>query len=133
MTIASLAVQEAVIDALQSSVPIMAAISGVYDGPPPRAAFPYISVSDGSQSDWSTKTEKGREIRLALTVWDDGEEPARLHSLMHEVEAIIATLPRALDGWHIVSLVFLRSMVVRDAAGPWAGLIEHRVRVMAVE
>lgn len=133
MTSASLALQEAVIDALQSSVPIMAAVSGVYDGPPPRASFPYISVSDGSQSDWSTKTEDGREIRLALTVWDDGEEPATLHSLMHEVEAIIATLPRGLDGWHIASLVFLRSMVVRDAAGPWAGLIEHRVRVLAVE
>lgn len=133
MTTAALILQEAVVAALQASVPIMAAVSGVYEGPPPRAAFPYISVSDGTQFDWSTKTEAGREIRLALTIWDDGEEPARLHSLMHEVETTVANLPRALDGWHIASLVFLRSMIVRDPAGPWAGLVEHRVRLMQVE
>jgi len=29
-------------------------------------------------------------------------------------------------------VVFLRSMIVRDPAGPWAGLVEHRVRLLAV-
>lgn len=133
MTLAVLALHEAVIAALQASVPIMAAVSGVYDGPPPRAAFPYIVIGDGTQSDWSTKTATGREIRLTLTIWDDGEQPARLHTLMHQLEDIVATLPRGLDGWHIASITFLRAMVVRDPAGPWAGLVDHRVRMMAVE
>jgi hypothetical protein len=126
------AVQEAVVAALSASVPVMAAVSGVYDGPPPRAPFPYIAVGDGVTGDWSTKTAQGREIRMALTVWDDGEEPSRLHDLMGHVEDAMATVERDLPGWRIASIVFARSLVSRDPAGPWAGLVEHRVRVMAV-
>lgn len=127
------AVQSAVAGALRNSAPVMAAVSGIYDGPPSRAAFPYIALSDGSGSDWSTKTAPGREIRVALTVWDDGEEPARLYSLMHDVEAAVSEIERDLDGWRVASLAFVRSLVVRDPAGPWAGLVEHRVRVMATD
>ncbi len=127
------AVQAAVAEALRNSAPVMAAVSGVYDGPPSRAAFPYIALSDGSGSDWSTKTAPGREIRVALTVWDDGEEPARLYGLMHDVDAAVSGIGRDLDGWRVASVAFVRSLVVRDPAGPWAGLVEHRVRVMATD
>jgi hypothetical protein len=30
----------------------------------------------------------------------------------------------------VASLVFLRSLVARDPQGPWAGLVEFRVRVL---
>lgn len=133
MSGATIAVQAAIAEALRNSAPVMAGVSGVYDGPPARAAFPYIAISDGSGSDWSTKTAPGREIRAALTVWDDGEEPARLYGLMHDVERAVAGIDRDLDGWRVASVAFVRSFVVRDPAGPWAGLVEHRVRVMATE
>jgi Protein of unknown function (DUF3168) len=131
MTNAVQAVQAAVITALQAHPALALALTGVYDGPPPRAAFPYISVGDGASNDWSTKTAIGREIRLALTLWDDGEDATRLHTLIGHVEDAIAGVARDLPGWRVASLVFLRSMIVRDAAGPWAGLIEHRIRVLA--
>lgn len=133
MSLAASAVQEAVVAALRDSVPVMASVSGVYDGPAPRAAFPYVSIGGGPNSDWSTKTEAGREIRVALTVWDDGEEPARLHALMHHVEEAVAGMARDLEGWRVASIAFVRSLVVRDPTGPWAGLVEHRVRVMEAD
>ncbi|MEQ1548931.1 MAG: DUF3168 domain-containing protein [Chakrabartia sp.] len=126
------AVQAAIVAALQGHAGIADAVSGVFDGPPPRAAFPYIVIADSPVSDWSTKTALGREMRLALTVWDDGEAPTRLHSLMAMVEEAVAALPRDLPGWRIASSLFLRSMIVRDAAGPWAGLVEHRIRVLSI-
>ena len=128
MSDAAMAVQLALVSALRAS-PALAGV-GVFDGPSPRAPFPYISVADGLVTDWSTKTELGRDIRIALTIWDDGEEPARLHALMHNVGAAVAGLPRDLDGWRVASIAFLRSLVARDPAGPWAGLVEHRVRVL---
>ena len=131
MNSAANAVQAAVVEALGNSVPVMAAVSGIFDGPPSRASFPYVAISDGSSSDWSTKTAPGREVRAALTVWDDGEEPARLYGLMHDVEQAVAGIERDLDGWRVASVAFVRSLVVRDPAGPWAGLVEHRIRVMA--
>lgn len=124
--------QAAAIAALSAHPVLTTQLSGIYDGPPPRAAFPYVAITDGLTSDWSTKTTTGREIRLAFTVWDDGEAATRLADLMGHVDDAILAIPRDLPGWRIASLMFLRSIVVRDAAGPWAGLVEHRVRLLAV-
>lgn len=121
--------QQAVVAHL-SADPALADLTGVYDGPPPRAAFPYAAIGDGLVTDWSTKTEQGREVRFAVTLWDDGEVPARLHRLTGAVEAAMATLPHTLDGGRIISLTFLRTLIARDAAGPWAGLVEHRIRIL---
>jgi len=124
--------QKAVVAHL-SADPALAELIGVYDGPPPRAAFPYAAIGDGLVTDWSTKTEAGREVRFAVTLWDDGEVPARLHRLTGAVEAAMATLPRTLAGGRIISLVFLRTVIARDPAGPWAGLVEHRIRILQNE
>lgn len=124
--------QAAAVAALSAHPVLRVQLSGIYDGPPPRAAFPYLAVTNGLTADWGTKTSIGREIRLAFTVWDDGEAATRLADLMGHVDDAIQSIPRDLPGWRIASLIFLRSIVVRDAAGPWAGLVEHRVRLLAV-
>ena len=120
------------LEAVQAAlVMLLSDIAPVYDGAPPRAAFPYILISDSPVSDWSTKTECGREIRLALTLWDDGEEAESLRTLMIAVEAAMDTFPRDLPGWRVASLVFLRSLISREPDGPSAALIEYRVRLLA--
>ncbi len=126
------AVQAAVVAALQADIALIAELSGIYDGPPPRAAFPYISIAGSGASDWSTKTSRGRELRIGLTIWDNGEEAARLHRLMARVEAAVPVLARDVPGWRVASCVFLRSLVARDPAGPWAGLVEFRVRALEI-
>lgn len=126
------ALQAAAVSALAAHPVLADALTGIYDGPPPRAVFPYVAINDGIVSDWSTKTGVGREIRLALTVWDDGESATRLSNLMSHIEDAVLAIPRDLPDWRIASLVFVRSMVVRDPAGPWAGLVEHRVRLLAI-
>jgi Protein of unknown function (DUF3168) len=124
------AVQAAIVAALRADMALIAELTGIYDGPPPRAAFPYLSIAGGGASDWSTKTARGREVRMALTLWDTGEEAARLHRLMARVEEAVPAIARDLPGWRVASCAFLRSLVARNPAGPWAGLIEFRVRVL---
>jgi Protein of unknown function (DUF3168) len=131
MTDAVQAVQIAAVAALETHPVLAQSLTGVFDGPPVRASYPYVSIADGLSSDWSTKTETGREIRLAFTIWDDGEQAARLHNLMGHAEEAIAAMARDLPGWRVASNVFLRSLIVRDAAGPWAGLLEHRIRIIS--
>lgn len=130
MSDALLAAQAAAIAAIEAHPGLSAKLSGVFDGPPPRAAFPYVSISGGLVSDWSTKTEIGRDIRLSLTVWDNGEEAEALHLLMQQVEEALAAIARDLPRWRVASNVFLRSVVARDPAGPWAGLVEQRLRLL---
>jgi hypothetical protein len=121
------------LEAVQAAlVTLLDGIAPVYDGAPPRAAFPYIMIRDSPVSDWSTKTERGREIRLALTIWDDGEVGESLRTLMIAVEAAMDAFPRNLPGWRVASLVFLRSLVNREPDAPSAALIEYRVRMIAL-
>lgn len=120
------AVQAAVVAALSG----VAGLTGIYDGPPPRAPFPYLVISGGGSADWSTKTARGRDLRVGLTLWDDGAEAARLHTLMAQIEDAVPGIARDLPGWRVASCVFVRSLVARDPAGPWAGLVEFRVRVL---
>ncbi len=125
------ALHTAVIAALEAHPALSAAGVMVHDGVPERSAYPYVAVSDGLVTDWSTKTEVGREVRLALTLWDDGEAADRTHALMAAMAEGMAALPASVPGWQIVTCTFIRSVIARDADGPWAGLVEHRVRMMA--
>lgn len=108
---------------------------GVYEGPPVQAAVPYAVVEAGPEMDWSHKSGTGRELRLAVTIHDRGERPARLHALMEQAEAALAGLGTVPGGWQLVTFRFLRSRVAPPTAGApsgqWTGLIEYRARMLA--
>ena len=125
--------QAAVIAALAAADGIAGVASGVFDGPPARAAFPYVVIGDGLSLDWSHKTGRGREHRLGITIWDEAGRAARLHGLVGAVEAAIEALPRDLPGNCIVSIVLLRSRIVRTPGGPWGGLVEYRIRTLEIQ
>lgn len=126
------AVQRQLVTQLNGHAPLTDLISGTFDGPPPRAVFPYIALATGASLDWSHKGGVGRELSLALTIYDDGETAARLHRVMALVEE---ALEPGLDnpaGWQIVTFDFRRTRILRSAAAPWSGLIEYRARVLKV-
>lgn len=119
-------------EALQAAA--MAALGGIgglglYEGPPVQAAFPYAVVEAGPESDWGYKNGQGREVRLAVTLHDKGERPVRLKALMSAAEAALEAMGEV-EGWQLVTMRFLRSRLVRDAKGQWAGAIDYRARML---
>ena len=118
------AIQTAIAAALGS----VADLAGVFDGPPARASYPYVTIDAATETDWSHKTGDGREVLIGLTVWDD--QPVRLHGLADDVEAQVAGVSD-IAGWQLVTMQLIRRRVVRDVAGPWAAAIEFRARVLA--
>lgn len=132
MSGAAAAVQAALVAAISDNSLLMSMAGGIYDGAPPREPYPYIVIDDEGTSDWSFKGGRGREHRIGVTIWDEGLNPARLHMMMAEAEAAIEAMPVDLGGHHLASLVHLRSRIVRDAEGPWAGFVQYRARTMEV-
>lgn len=114
--------------ALSAALNQVPEISGIFDGPPPRASFPYFVLDAGTETDWSHKSGRGREVMVALTVWDD--QPVRLHQLADRAEQHVEAL-QSVQGWELVSLQLRRRRVVRDVTGPWAAAIDFRVRLLA--
>jgi hypothetical protein len=114
--------------ALASSLATIAELTGVFDGPPARTAFPYAAIDASLESDWSHKTGRGREVMVAVTLWDD--QPARLQQLADVAEEKVLAVSIAGE-WQLVNLVLVRRRTIRDVAGPWATAIDFRARLLA--
>lgn len=125
---ASLAVQKLVVAAL-TGVP---GVTGVFDGPPADAAPPYVVIGSDLVTDWSTKTEVGHEHRLAINVWDAGPGTAAAKAVMAAVSERLVALSGVQDGHRTVSALLLRQLVLTDALGWTQGIVEFRVRSVAV-
>lgn len=106
-------------------------MSGAFAEGPVQAAFPYATVEAGLESDWSHKSGKGREVRLAVTLRHEGERPDRLQELATLSEEAIEAMPANLPGWRVVSLRFLRSRTVREPKGRWTTVVDYRARLLA--
>ena len=126
------AVQQQLVARLNAQAELTGLVSGIFDGPPPRAGFPYIALATGASLDWSHKGGVGRELSLALTVHDDGETAARLHRVMALVEDALESGLADPAGWQIVTFDFRRTRIVRSAVSPWSGLVEYRARVLKI-
>jgi hypothetical protein len=124
---AGAALQAVAVSALQG----VADLGGVYDGQPLQAAVPYAVVESGQEADWGHKNGAGREIRLAVTIRDEGERPLRLRRLMAEAEVALSAIC-AVVGWQLVTMRFLSSRVAKDRQGGWIGLVEFRARLLAL-
>lgn len=116
--------------ALAAALEQVAGVTGVYDGPPARAPFPYVVLDAGTESDWSHKSGEGREALVAVTLWDD--QPARLHAIADLVEGEVASVG-AVEGWQLVSMRLVRRRTVRDVTGPWATAVDFRARLLALD
>jgi hypothetical protein len=103
-------------------------LTGVFDGPPARASFPYAAIDATSETDWSHKSGTGREVLVGITLWDD--QPVRLHQIADAAEASVENI-MDVAGWQLVNLTLIKRRVVRDVAGPWAAAIDFRARMLA--
>ena len=65
-------------------------VNGVFDAPPQRAVRPYAVIEDAVLVDWSTKDMIGREGRLAVALFEAGEDRTRLRALADQIAAAIA-------------------------------------------
>ena len=114
--------------AIAAALGVLDGLTGVFDGPPARAAFPYVALDATTETDWSHKSGAGREVMVAITIWDD--EPVRLHALADSVEAAVEGLG-PVAAWQLVTMRLVRRRVVRDVAGPWAAAVDFRARMLA--
>ena len=133
MSGASLAVQNALVAALQADAVLTVAVSGIYDSVPVDAALPYVTLGGDIASYAGSKTGSGREHRVMISVWDEEPGVARAKLLLARVEAVVPLVGGVHDGHHIVSALFLRSFVTRNPDGATQGVAEFRIRSQQIE
>jgi len=120
---------EALIAAAFAALREVTALAGVHEAMPVQAAPPYATVEAGLELDWGHKSGRGRELRLTVTLRDQGERPHRLRALAAQAQAALNGLA-AVDGWQLVTLVLVRSMTVAEGTGKWATMLDYRARLL---
>ena len=126
--------QAALQAACRNHAPLAGGVTAIFDAPPVRSAPPYAVITESVLTDWGAKGLAGREARVAVSLHDIGERPVRLRALMSAAEDALAEMPRAIgEGWTVVTLILLRSRIVRESEGRWIATSEFRVRMLRSE
>lgn len=74
-------------------------LNAVEEEVPPAASPPHCAIAASASADWSHKTGRGREVRIALEIVDRGDDPANIRAIADRIEQRIATLAPQQDGW----------------------------------
>ena len=104
-------------------------VHGMFDGVPPRASAPYVSVGAAEGVDWGTKDRAGREVRLTLVLAGAGSAPDGQAAA--RIEAVAQALRGAADGWRIVGARVVRTRFGFGRDGGWRHEMVVRCRCLA--
>jgi len=110
---------------------LAAQLNAIEEEAPARTSLPWLAIAASSSIDWSTKSETGRETRIAVELQCRGDRPDDAAALVAQIEARIAALPRQQDGFSVISVIFLRARAEQRGESRRAILLEYRFRVMA--
>ncbi len=112
--------------------PVLAPLlNSVTEEAPARTALPWLALSASAAIDWSTKTERGAEIRVALELHCRGDQPDASADLVNAIDARVLSLPRGQTGFAVISMQFLRSRAEQRTPATRAILLEYRIRTLS--
>lgn len=119
--------QKTVFDTLNTDVPLLAKVTGVFDMVPGGTLFPYVTIGDARAKDWSSKTFTGQEHDFSIDVWsqDTGrmetkEIMALVHDALHDQALTVA-------GHELVNLRHTASEdMIEDDGITYHGILKFR-------
>jgi Protein of unknown function (DUF3168) len=120
---------EAMAAAAAEALRALPALTGVHEARPTQAAPPHAIVEAGLEADWGHKSGRGRELRLTVTLRDEGERPVRLRALAAAAQAVLDGI-ETVEGWQLVTLVFVRGLTVAEGTGKWLTMLDYRARLL---
>jgi len=106
MTAASWALQRSIYQALAGSAELTSLLGGdrIYSDAPPAAQFPFITLGQTVDLDWSTGTEDGTEHSLTLHVWSRANGSMEVHEIIQVIRMVLHNQALSLEDHYLVNL-----------------------------
>ena len=120
----------ALIEWLRSDPALDGQLNAITEEAPLRTAAPWLGIVASASSDWSTKTVRGREIRVALELHLRGDATETGSTIVSAIEDRIESFPKLQPDFAVASTQFLRARAEKRANNLRAILIEYRFRVL---
>ena len=102
MTAASWALQCSIYQALTNSAELTSLLGGdrIYSEAPPAAQFPFITLGQTVNLDWSTGTEHS----LTMHVWSQADGAREVHEILEMIRNVLHDQALALEDHYLVNL-----------------------------
>jgi hypothetical protein len=128
-----LAFRAAVVAWLAADPTLVDGLNAIVEEAPVKTALPWLALTASASTDWSNKSGRGREIRVALELNYRGYEQLAETDLIGAIEARIESLPadQSASGFRIASLTFLKARVEQRGEALRSLVLEYRARVLA--
>ncbi len=112
---------------------LAAGLNAIVEEAPIRTALPWLALTASASTDWSTKSGRGREIRVALELNYRGYEQLAEAGLISAIEARMESLSadQSAAGFQIASLTFLKARAEQRGEAQRVLVLEYRARVLA--
>lgn len=120
----------ALIAAVVAALRQVPGLSGVSDGIPVQAGDAHAVVEAGPEADWGFKGGDGAEVRFAVLIRCGGEQPKRARQLTGLARQALAAIGPDCGEWRLVTLILMRSRVLRAPGPSWTGAAEFRARMI---
>ena len=115
---------------LAADATLAASLNAVTEEAPNRTSLPWLGISASAATDWSTKTERGCETRIALELQCRGDQPGAGADLAAAIDRAVRTLPRDQPGFRVIGTRFLRSRAEQRGESLRTVLLEYRFRTI---
>lgn len=128
-----LAFRAVLLNWLATDSTLSAGLNAIVEEAPLRTALPWLALTASASTDWSTKSGRGREIRVALELNYRGTEQLAEAGLIAAIEARVESFPadQTAAGFHIASLTFVKARAEQRGEALRALVLEYRARVLA--
>lgn len=104
---ASLALQAAIVATLAADPSLLALTSNeprIYDFVPPRVKYPYVTIGQTVERDWSAGFENGSEHTITLHVWSTANGRREAAEIAFQIRAAIHDAALTLTAHRLVSI-----------------------------
>ena len=129
MTSAEGALRARALDLLAKDAALAGLVHGIFDGTPPRATAPYVTVGMAEGSDWGAKDCAGREVRLTLMLV--GVDGADGDAAAARIDAVARAMRGPAGAWTVVAARTIRTRFTFARDGGWRHEMVVRCRCLA--
>ncbi len=129
MTAASWALQRSIYETLSNAPELTSRLGGdgIYSNPPQAAEFPFITIGQTVDQDWSTGTEDGSEHRITLHIWSRADSAMEVHEITEIVRNLLNDQALTLDDHNLINLRHEFSQARIDPDGETLhGIVRYR-------
>jgi len=123
--------RNSLLDWLAADPGLAAQLNAIAEEAPSRTSLPWLAIAASASTDWSCKSNPGREVRIALELHCRGDQPGAAAELVSAIEACIEALPTDQGAFRVVTIQFLRARAEQRGESSRAILLEYRFRLLA--